>query len=330
MFSSIFAFEVRRLVRSVSTYVYFFILFIVTYLLSQLAGGAFPDANFSFAGEKIYANSPLVIDAFFAAINNYIGIIIIVAVVGNAVLKDFRSNTYTMIFTTPVSKFDYVFGRFSASLFISLLILTAPAFGMMAGYVSPWVNHDKIEAFMLAPYFCSYWQTIIPNAIFDGAIFFAVSLIARDIFVIWLSLIIFFVATGVSNSFFGSLDKQTIAALADPMGSYAKRTISKYWSTDEKNHLHYTLTGLFLINRIIWLSMACVLWTIGYYYFSFTSSPRRLFLRKAKLADNPKLTFVPAFFNRNVLPKVAQKFTMGANLKSLWGLSLNECRTLWR
>ncbi len=218
MFGSIFSFEVRRLLKSMSTYIYFLILFIVTFFLALLAGGAFKEAKVNFAGEKIYANAPIVIDSFFAAVNNYIGIIIIVAVVGNAVLKDFRSNTYTMIFTTPVSKFDYLFGRFSASLFISLLILTAPAFGLMLGYATPWVDSSKIESFMLMPYVYTYWQTIIPNAIFDGAIFFAVSLIARDIFVIWLSLIIFFVATGVSNSFFGSLDKQTISALADPMG----------------------------------------------------------------------------------------------------------------
>ncbi len=330
MFGSIFAFEIRRLTKSVSTYIYFFILFVVTFFLALLAGGAFQEANFNFAGEKIYANAPIVIDAFFGAINNYIGLIIIVAVIGNAVLKDFRSNTYTMIFTTPVSKFDYLFGRFSASLFISLLILTAPAFGMMLGYASPWVNHDKIEAFMLAPYIHTYWQTVIPNAIVDGTIFFAVSLIARDIFVIWLSLIIFFVATGVSNSIFGTLDKQTMAALVDPMGNFAKRTISKYWSTYDKNHLHYTLHGLFLINRLIWLGLSCIIWWIGYSYFSFTSSPRRLFTRKAKLEDSSKVTFVPSFIRKSALPGVHQSFTNGSNLKNLWGLAVNECRTLLR
>ena len=330
MFGSIFSFEVRRLMRSISTYIYFFILVIVTFFLALLAGGAFAETNFNFAGEKIFANSPIVIDAFFAAINNYIGLIIIVAVVGNAVLKDFRSNTYTMIFTTPVSKFDYLFGRFSASLFISLLILTGPAFGMMLGYASPWVSHDKIEAFMLAPYIHAYWQTVIPNAIIDGTIFFAVSLIARDIFVIWLSLIIFFVATGVSNSIFGSLEKQTIAALVDPMGNFAKRTISKYWSTYDKNHLTYRLQGLFLINRLIWLGVAVIIWMVGYSYFSFTSSPRRLLFKKTKLEDSTKLTFVPSFFKRSALPDTHQSFTTGTNLKNLWGLSLNECKTLLR
>ena len=330
MFWSIFSFEVRRSLRSLSTYIYFSILLVISYFVALLAGGAFPEAQFNFGGEKIFANAPVVTDAFFSAINNYIGLIIIVALVGNAVLKDFKNNTYYMIFTTPVSKFDYLFGRFSASLFISLLILTAPAFGLMLGYASPWLNPGRIEAFMLMPYIHTYWQTIIPNVLIDGAIFFAVSLISRDIFVIWLSLIIFFVATGVSNSIFGSLDKQTIAALADPMGMYAKRGLTKYWSTYDKNHLHYTLTGLFLANRLLWLGIATTVWAIGYSYFSFSSTPRRLFLFKAKIAESGKGTFVPSFFRRNALPAVSQSYTTATNLRSLWGLAVNECRTLLR
>lgn len=330
MFSSIFLFEIRRLIRSVATYIYFFILVVVTFFLALLAGGAFKEANFAFAGEKIMANSPLVIDAFFGAINNYIGLIIIVAILGNAVLKDFKTNTYSMIFTTPVSKFDYLFGRFSASLVICLLILTGPAFGMMLGYATPWVNHERVGAFMLMPYINTYWQTIIPNAIIGGAIFFAVSLIARDIFVIWLSLIVFFVATGVSNSIFGTLEQRTLAALVDPFGNFAKRAVSRYWNTYEKNHLQFSLTGLFLINRLIWLGVAAAVWTLGYSYFSFTSSPRRLFFKKTKLTDSGKVTFVPAFFRRESLPQVSLSYSTATNLRNLWGLSLNECRTLLR
>ena len=330
MFASIFAFEVRRLTRSISTYIYFFILFLVALLTALIAGGAFPEANMQFGGEKVFVNAPSIVDILFSGIDNFIGLIIIVAVIGNAVLKDFSGNTYTMIFTTPVPKSDYLFGRFSASLFVCLIILTAPAFGMMLGYASPWVNHDKIAAFSMMPYVVTYWQTIIPNTIITGIIFFAVSLIARDIFVIWLSLIIFFVARGISNSIFGTLDNQTVAALVDPMGNLAKRAMSKYWSTYQNNHLYYSMRGLFLYNRLIWLGLSGIIWSIGYSYFSFTSSPRKLFFRKPKLADSSKLTFVPAFFNRDILPVVTRSFTNGANLKNLWGLSVNECKALWR
>ncbi len=331
MFGSIFSFEVRRLMRSLSTYIYFLVLFVVTFLLAQIAGGAFREAKFNTGGEKILANAPIIIGAFYSAINNYIGLIILVAVVGNAVLKDFSYNTYSMIFTTPVSRFQYLFGRFSGAMFVSLLILTGPAFGLMLGYVSPWVNPDRIGAFMLLPYVTTYWQTIIPNALICGTIFFSVSLISRDIFVIWLSLIIFFVANGVASAIFGKLELETVAALADPMGNFAKRAISKHWSTFEKNNRIVSMEGLFLYNRLLWLAIASGIWAIGYSFFSFSSSPRRLsFSKPKKIISSGKMDFVPSFFQRESLPSVHPLYTTGAMLRSLWGLAINECKTLLR
>lgn len=330
MFGSIFSFELRRLFRSLATYMYFGILLLVGFFMALLAGGAIEGANLAFGGEKIFANSPLVIDAFFSNINNYVGLIIVVAVVGNAVLKDFKSNTYSMIFTTPVSKFDYLFGRFSASILVTLFILTAPAFGLMLGFASPFVNAAKIEAFALMPYINTYWQTVVSNTLLDGAIFFAVSLIARDIFVIWLSLIIFFVATGTANSIFGSLEMRDMAAILDPMGNFAKRTQGRHWSTYERNMMSYSLSGLFLANRLLWLGIGAVIWFVGYSFFSFSASPRRISFRKPKIGDNSKLTFVPVLFRKEALPKFTQAFSTSINRKNLWGLAVNECKTLLR
>ena len=330
MFGSIFAFELRRLAASISTYIYFFILFAVTFFVAVVVGGAFPEANVNFGGEKIFANAPVIIDAIFSNLDFYIGTILMVAIIGTAVLKDFRNNTYSMIFTTPVSKFDYLFGRFSACLVVTLVILTAPAFGLMAGYATPWVSSSRMEAFMLMPYIHTYWQTIVPNTILFGSIYFSVSLISRDIFVIWLSLLIIFVVLSVSNAIFNSLDYRTIAALIDPRGNMAKNDMARYWSTEQKNHLHYSMSGMFLINRIIWLGISCVIWAIGYSYFSFTSVPRRLFFRTPKTADNAKMTFIPSFFRKSALPAVSQSFTTASHLRILGGLAINECKTILR
>ena len=331
MFSTIFFFEVKRLLKSVSTYIYFLILFLVTFFMGLFIGGAFKDINVQMAGEKIFANSPVVIDGFFTSINGWVGAIIVVAVIGNAVLKDFKYNTHNLIFTTPISKFDYLFGRFAGSLLICLLILTGPAFGMMIAYATPWVNADRIEAFMLMPYLQTYWQTVIPNALLQGAIFFAVSLIARDIFIIWLSLLILWVAMGVSTSMFSSLQYETLSALIDPLGGHAKRALSKYWSTYDKNHQLYPMSGLFLWNRLIWLAVSATIFLSGYLSFSFTSSARRLSIRKPKLMDRPGIpNFAKIAFNQAKLPAVHRAFSTSANLGILFGLAVNECRTLLR
>jgi len=331
MFNTIFFFELKRLLKSVSTYIYFCILFLVTFFMSLFIGGAFSGVVVNLAGEKINANSPIVIDAFFAGISGWVGIIIVVAIIGNAVLKDFKYNVHNLIFTTPVGKFDYLFGRFAASLLICLLVLTGPAFGMMLAYASPWVNADKIGAFMLSPYVACYWQTVVPNALLQGAIFFAVSLIARDIFVIWLSLIIFYVGIGISNSFFNSLQFQTLSALADPFGAHAKRELGKYWTTFDKNHLVYRLTGIFLWNRILWLGASVAIFLLGYARFSFSSAPRRLSFGRARFSGDKGLANFEQFRTQKIsLPAVSQTFSTGSFLRNLRSLSVYECRTLLR
>lgn len=331
MFSTIFSFEVKRLLKSLSTYIYFLILFAITFLIALVVGGAFKTASVNMAGEKILANSPLLIDALFTQIDGWIGAIIVVAVIGNAVLKDFRYNTHNLIFSTPVTKPSYLLGRYAGAVFVCMLILTGPALGMMLAYSSPWVNADKIGAFSMTPYLLSYIQSVVPNLILQGTIFFAVSLIARDIFIIWLSLIIYWVGIGFASAFIGSMQYETLAAIIEPMGDQAKTFISKHWSTYDKNHLTYQMTGVLLWNRLLWLGISALIFMVGYFSFSFSSSARRVSFRKTKVADKaPANTFVNISFEQKKLPEVTRSFTTTSNLKNLWALSLNECRTILR
>lgn len=330
MLRTIASFEIKRLLKAPSTYIYFLILFVVSFFMGLFIGGAFKEIAVNMAGEKILANSPLVVDAFFTSINGWIGAIIVIAIIGNAVLKDFRYNTHNLIFTTPVSKFDYLFGRFAGAVSICLIVLTAPAFGLMSAYATPWVNADRIGTFMLEPYIHTYWHTIVPNAILQGAIFFSVSLISREIFIIWLSLILFWIGMGLSNSFFSSLQYETLAALLDPLGSQAKRAMTKYWSTYDKNHLIVPFSGLLLLNRLLWLAIAVVVFIIGYVQFKFTAAAGKISFKKPKLQEGTNKNTPPVTFNRSALPQAQRSFTTKAYLSILWGLSVNECKTLLR
>ena len=331
MFFSIFFFEIKRLLKTVSTYMYFLLLTGVTFLFALIIGGAFKSVKAQMGGEKIMANAPVLVDNLLAQIDGWVGAIIVVAIIGNAVLKDFRYNTHNMIFTTPVSKFSYLFGRFSGAVFICALVMTGPAVGMMLGYSSPWVSADRIGAFEMMPYIAAYWQSVLPNLLLQGAIFFAVSLIARDIFVIWLSLIIYWVAVGFATAFVSSLQYETLAAILDPMGEQAKSLMSKYWSTYDKNHLMYTLTGPLLWNRLVWLGVALAVFVCGYLTFSFSSAPRRISFRKNKVQEKiTSGTFVKVSFDQDMLPAVSRSFSASTNLRNLWGLAVNECRTILR
>lgn len=333
MFASIFFFEIKRALKSVSTYIYFLILTAVGFLVGLLMAGAFKSIKALTGGEKILANSPMLIDLMLTFVTGWVGPIIIVAVVGNAVLKDFRYNTHNILFSTPINKPSYLLGRFFAGIFLCLLIFIGPGIGFMLAYASPWVNPDKIGAFSMMAYVATYLHCVIPNLLFQGALFFAVSLITRDIFIIWLSLIIYWITLGIASAFVGSLDYEYMSALLDPMGEQAKALVTKYWSTYDKNHQIIRLTGPYFLNRVIWLSVGAIVYITGYSFFSFTSTPGRVSFRKKKVLESGGGK-VPLFekiaFGQNYLPKATRTFTTAAHFRMLWGLALNECKVVLR
>lgn len=330
MFASVFVFEIRRWLKTPATYIYFGILFLVAYLLGIAAGGAFDSVSVGTGAgsDKVFVNSPSAIDGLLSMISSYVGIILVTAIIGNAVLIDFRQNTHSTLFATPIDKFSYLGGRFWGAFVICLLVLTAPAFGMMLAYAMPFIDQDVLGPFMPLAYLSNYWHSVIPNAFFAGALFFAVSLISRNIFAIWIALIVLYVAVGVSESYFDTLETQRIAALASPFGMEAQQMLTKYWSIHDKNTRLVPLTGIFLYNRLIWIGVGIVFWIIGYTYFSFTSSPRSLFGRKKAL--NQDIVANKVSFRKIEFPKASLHFGNGVYLRHLWGLSVNECRSLLR
>jgi ABC-2 type transport system permease protein len=328
MFATIFNFEIKRWLKTPATYIYFLVLFIIGFLAATIAAGTFDGVVINFGGEKVNANAPANVDILLGGINYLIGVVIITAVIGNAILVDFRFNTYTILFPTPVSKFDYLGGRFFGALVICLLILTGAAFGMMLAYIMPWVDAARIGPFVPAAYLTNFLYTVIPNTLFAGALFFAVSLISRDIFMIWICLIVLFVAIGISSTLLTSLDKQWIAAYLSPFGTQAKFMLTKYWSVFDKNNRLIPLEGVFLYNRLIWMGVGVVMWVIGYSYFSFSSAPRSLFGSKKVVA--PTILPNKISFQKVVFPKAKLEFGTAVYLRHLWGLSINESKALMR
>ena len=101
-----FTFEMRFRVKSVSTYVYFAIWFAFSFL--SVASESFgPVGN---SNGKVLLNGPYA-NAFNDIGSSLFGVIIIAAIFGTSILRDFQRDTYQILFTKPVSKFAYLGGR---------------------------------------------------------------------------------------------------------------------------------------------------------------------------------------------------------------------------
>src|SRR5215813_8806203 len=139
MFWHFFWFELKLRFRSVSTYVFFLIPFLIALFTVSI-----PDFGPVQSG-KILLNGPYALTQIFVQLTAF-GAILISAIFGPAILRDFQQDTYQILFTKPISKFSYLGGRWAASLVVTVLIFSGLVWGAMAGAFMPWA-----EATRLAP-----------------------------------------------------------------------------------------------------------------------------------------------------------------------------------
>jgi ABC-2 type transport system permease protein len=102
MFLDFLTFEIKLRLRNISTYCYFGLWFILTFLFV-----AAPD--FFVGPGKVLVNGPfitIIFDVQFA----FFGSIIMAAIFGTSILRDFQRDTYQLVFTKPITKFAYLAG----------------------------------------------------------------------------------------------------------------------------------------------------------------------------------------------------------------------------
>ena len=128
MFREFFTFEMRFRLKSLSTYVYFLMWTVYSFLcVASESFGPIGTQN-----GKVLLNGPYATTTS-AAYATVFGIIVIAAIFGTSVLRDFQRDTYQLLFTKPITKFAYLGGRWAGSFVTCIGVFTgvmlAPGLG---------------------------------------------------------------------------------------------------------------------------------------------------------------------------------------------------------
>jgi ABC-2 type transport system permease protein len=181
MFWEFFTFELRFRAKSPSTYVYF-LLWLAFSFLCVAAENFGPVAN---GNGKVLLNGP-----FAITLNDQVaclfGLIVIAAIFGTSILRDFQRDTYQILFTKPVSKFAYLGGRWAGSLVTTVLVFSGLLIGTYLGTFAPWADHARIGPNHLRWYLEPFLSIIVIQIFFTGSLFFAVAALTRKIFIVYL------------------------------------------------------------------------------------------------------------------------------------------------
>ncbi|MEQ9008894.1 MAG: ABC transporter permease, partial [Ekhidna sp.] len=230
MWFKILKFEIQYRKKRPATYVYFAILFLMAVLtmstdIIQVGGGS----------GLVKENSPTTI-ANMMAILSGIMMMITSAIMGVAVLRDFEHNTESMLFTSPITKFDYLVGRFLGSFLVVLFVFVGMMLGFMLGELfNP--DKDKMLPFNLYHYLHPFATIVFPNLFFSSALFFITGALSRKMVTVYAQWILLFAVYQIALILTQEVDNRTIAALVDP---FAIRTIQnkiQYWTVAEQNSM---------------------------------------------------------------------------------------------
>jgi len=282
MFFEILRFEWRQQLRSLLFWI----------VLLAFAAGAFALTStdavvIGGATGNVVRNAPLVIARLLDAIS-ILGILLVVAFVANAAIRDFEQGTTELLFATPMSRGAYLGGRFAAGYLILLTILAASALGLALGGAMPWVDAGRLGTTDWRGYAWGFGVLVLPNMLFIAALLFLLATATRSLMASYVGVIAYFVLQGVTGLLSRNLDNHVLAAMLDPFGSRTLSIVTRYWTSDQVNHQLPALHGVLLFNRLLWLGVSVLMLLASFLIFRPTREGRQL-PRRRKRAEPPLL-----------------------------------------
>jgi len=317
MFLEILKFELNYHRKQNLVYILSGVFFLLAFLATttpnvQLVGGI---ANLNINGSYtvLMSLSSMVLIALFGS----------VAFSANAIIRDFELNTAEMFLTRPISKADYLYGRFFGSLFFAYVIYLAGMLGFLVGEFMPWLDQERIGPHSLQAYFYATWLIAIPNLFLFSSMFFCIATVTRSMMATYVGVIALLMVTFVLDTF---TDKDTVilTSILDPFGTAALDVVMRYWTVFEKNNLLPPLEGALLANRLLWLVIGIAFLIAAYPLFSFSieKSSRK---KESKMDLNEdKSTYIPPTMNI----RAVQHFDLPAQIQQYFSQTRLEVNNI--
>ena len=190
---------------------------------------------------------------------SFFGVVIVAAIAGQATYQDLDSNSTAFFYTAPITKFDYLAGRYLGALATQIVIFTSVGFGAFVGTRMPWLDPARVGPQSAFSYLQPYCTMVIPNLIFVSAIFFCLAALGKKMLPVYAGSVILLIAYFVADQLSSNLTLTTLAAMVDPFGGNAVARLTQYWTPFQRNTQIIPLAGVLLLNRILWLSIGAVI-----------------------------------------------------------------------
>jgi len=210
-----------------------------------------------------------------------------------AILRDKQHNMECLVYSSSIKKPHYFWSRFLGTFVFSVLAFTPFILGYIFGNYFSDLDSERIGSFQLLTYLQPWLYIVLPNIFFCSAIIFSVSTLTKNSTATYVSAVFVYMLYFVSSLFLNSPmlaqavpaspESMAIAAVADPFGIAAFFEQTQFWTPFQKNTQLLSFSGLFLLNRLVWVLVSVGILLITYRLFSF-----RKISKKAKKEPKQK------------------------------------------
>lgn len=324
-FLEIFRFEFAYQIRRPATWIYFAVMGVIAYLF--IVGNYIDDAR----GGGFFVNAPIII-ANVSLFTSLFWLFVAASVAGDAAARDAETRMYSLVYTSPISKSEYLGGRFVAAFVLNALILLAVPVGILIAVYASDVEPEILGPFRPAAYVGAYFFIALPNAFAATAIQFSLAAHARRSIVSYLASIILYVFAYVVSPGVAILVNRDLGKLLNPLGN----DLSPDWTPIEMSTRLLALEGSFLWNRLLWLAFGLCALTLTYYRFQFAQPlPSRFWSRltdwrKDQRAATEKhiITDSRVLKTAVAVPQLRRDFDSVTRLRQLLAVAWDSFRTL--
>jgi ABC-2 type transport system permease protein len=264
MFWRITWFEISYWLRSKMLWVFSAVIGLLVF-----AAVSTPNIQLFIVLTNTYHNAPFVISGYYG----YMSLVLLLmaaAFVNSAALRDFRFNTNQIVFSTPMRRRDYVFGRFIGATLVSTIPMLGVSAGILAAKYMPWVDPDQWGPVNWAAHLHAIYVFALPNALIIAAILFAIAVMARNEVVPFIGALVLLIGYIAAGALLQDLRHEEYVVFADPFGIRTFALTTKYWTVAEKNSIPIALSGWMLWNRLLWAVVAGAIFAFAYFRFSFS------------------------------------------------------------
>lgn len=275
--------------------------------------------------DETLMNAPAIIYQCLAA-GGMLLVIIIAIITGAAVYKDIEHRTAETFYTLPMNEKKYFLGKFIAAYLINVSICLAYPLGLA---VMQYTGIGLPEKFGPTPWgqiLQGFILFTLPNLLFLTSIVIAGVVIFRNMVAgymgVFLVVLFFLVAeTTRENTLYIN-----IIYLLDPFAYTVTVDTVEALSVAEKNTSYFPISPLFVINRLLWLSLTVLLTFFSYKRFSFKYFIATPTKKREIIFDEDASS---QSLSEQSIP-IHQNFSMLENIRKVFRLSILEMKNVVR